>query len=468
MIYESNPMIVCPTFTVDSSLKICSINQVWGGLFFYADNLEELIVNKKQIPLLKNQMKLPLSDFPFQMELNLKGLKAEALLYTWIIVRGDENTFHFYGSDLGGRKELETRYERMYHSTTDAVMLLSHERFTDCNQATLKIFKFKSVDDFIKFHPADLSPPVQPDGESSLTKANRMIKIAFEEGRNFFEWMHRDSRGKDFLCEVLLSRIEINGEPYIQASVRDISERIKLQQALEETRIRQVNAARLASLGEMAGGIAHEINNPIAVIRGQAEILKRALKKNNDIAFFENGLEKIISTVDRITKIIKGLRAVSRDSSEDPMLEFDLIEIVHDTLNLFEEKLRVGNIAFDIEYDQKMIFVSCRPAEISQVILNLMNNSYDAVLKSEKPWIKILIKQKEDKIEMRFIDSGYGISKKDINKIFEPFYTTKDVGKGTGLGLSISKGIIERHGGELYLDIRADHTTFVINLPRIR
>lgn len=461
-----NSSYTCPHFTIDKQLKIIAYNQTWKDIFLNVDELGSLVGDLGQFKVLKNLINDPAMIQAFQIELSLKGMNQKSLPYIWTVLPG-QNELNFYGHFLGSRTDLETRYERMYHTTTDAVMLLSSENFTDCNQATLNIFKLKTIDDFTKCHPADLSPPFQPDGESSLAKANRMIGKAVNEGRNFFEWTHRNSEGHDFPCEVLLNRIEIDGEMYIQASVRDISDRIKMQKEVDETRISQVNAARLASLGEMAGGIAHEINNPMAIIRGQAEYLQRNLK---NIALEQReplakGLNKIVQTVDRITKIIKGLRAVSRDSSQDPMIEQDLLEILYDTLALFEEKFKLANIRNDFESTDEKVIISCRPAEIAQVVLNLLNNSYDAILDSENPWIHIAISKRDDTVQLTLTDSGNSIPEKIAEKIFEPFYTTKEVGKGTGLGLSISKSIVERHGGKFYLDRAAKNTTFQVVLP---
>lgn len=459
----------CPTFTTNQSLQIMSCNKDWGDYFEGFTDLRTLVSDLDQFDSLKKRLANN-AIFPFHFELSLKNAQGKYFNFLWIIDKTGDDQYKFYGHDIGHRRDIETRYERIYHSTTDAVMLLGAEKFTDCNQATLEIFKIDSVEDFTKFHPVDLSPEFQPDGKPSVEKANRMIQIAFEKGRNFFEWMHRDSQGNDFLCEVLLSRVEINGQYYLQASVRDISDRVKMQKEVDETRVTQVNAARLASLGEMAGGIAHEINNPMAIIRGQAEFLQRHVNRlqEDQAEPLMKGLNKIVQTVDRITKIIRGLRAVSRDPSHDPMMDQDFVEIIHDTLSLFEEKLKVGDIGFIFQGDQKRVIVSCRPAEIAQVILNLMNNSYDAIKGTKEPWIHLKIVTVNNKMIMSVSDSGKKIPAELADKIFEPFYTTKEVGKGTGLGLSISKNIIERHGGTLVLNKKAEHTTFEITLPMIR
>jgi PAS domain S-box-containing protein len=450
-------------FTVDHDLNITHSNQAWNEIFSEVSSLSPSMETSSLAAYLRD----PSSVYPIHVEVSLEGKNEVLIPYTWTVLSSDKKSFNFYGYYLGPAKDLETRYERIYNSTTDAIMLLSPERFTDCNQATLKIFKLKSVEEFTKCHPADLSPPVQPDGESSFTKANRMIDRALSEGRAFFEWTHRTSEGVNFPCEVLLSRLELNGTFYLQASVRDISNRVRLQKEIEDVRIAQINSSKLISLGEMAAGIAHEINNPMTIIRVQAELLQRILKKPDEVKTdqIQKGLALIGNTVDRISKIIKGLRAISRNSSQDPMIEHELLDIFQDTSALFEEKFKSSQIGYELNFPSHPVRILCRPEELSQVILNLMNNSFDAINGSVAPWVRVTVTCDEKKVYLKFTDSGTGIPEKIRGKIFEPFFTSKEVGKGTGLGLSISRSIIEMHGGQFSYEQSEPNTTFQIVLP---
>jgi len=453
----------CPMFAVDHDLNITHSNQAWREIFSEVSCLTPSM----ETSALTSYLRDALSVYPIQVEISLAGKNNVLIPYAWTVLSADKKTFHFYGYYLGTAKELEARYERIYNSTTDAIMLLSSERFTDCNQATLNIFKLKSIEEFTKCHPADLSPPFQPDGEASLTKANRMIEKALKEGRAFFEWTHRNSEGVDFPCEVLLSRLELNGTFYVQASVRDISNRVRIQKEIEDVRIAQINSSKLISLGEMAAGIAHEINNPMTIIRVQAELLQKILKKPDEVKIdqLQKGLGLIGTTVDRISKIIKGLKAISRNSTQDPMMEYNLLGIFQDTSPLFEEKIKSNAIGYELNSPGHPVQILCHPEEISQVILNLMNNSFDAIEGTATPWIRITITSDDKKAYLKFSDSGTGIPEKIRAKIFEPFFTSKEVGKGTGLGLSISKSIIEMHGGQFTYDPSEPNTTFRIVLP---
>lgn len=230
-----------------------------------------------------------------------------------------------------------------------------------------------------------------------------------------------------------------------------------------------LSASRMASLGEMASGIAHEINNPLSAIIGRAEYLSEVVM-SQDIGKREMqmGLAKITELCQRISKVIRGLREFSRTADKDAMVPAKISQIVLDTLDLCREKFRKDKIELRVNCDLDVSLL-CRPAQISQVLMNLLSNSYDAVLSLEKKWVEVnvrttLINQKE-RLEISVTDSGVGLSQIVMEKLMQPFFTTKEPGTGTGLGLSVSKGIIEQHGGNIYYDPNAKNTRFVVELP---
>ncbi|WPU63212.1 sensor histidine kinase [Peredibacter starrii] len=247
----------------------------------------------------------------------------------------------------------------------------------------------------------------------------------------------------------------------------DVTHETNLQETIKVQQTKIQTSARMASLGEMASGIAHEINNPLSVIQTQADFLKLKLKKhalNEDT--IQTGLDKIIETCGRIVKIVKGLRTFSRHAENDPMTLVQLDEVLNDSISLISQKLNYSSIEVSIDKEDNLIVMG-RPAQLGQVFLNLLSNSFDAIATLDKKWINIEVKRVGDKVRLRFVDSGTGIMDPHVTHIFQPFYTTKDVGKGTGLGLSISKGIIEEHGGKLHYDHCSKNTTFVIELPAV-
>lgn len=459
-----------PVGLIDRNFRVLEGNKYWNEIFGTQRN--EISVFDYFLPddRIKIQTALDecLNTGSAQIELDFNHAQSSSYLWN-ISFDPHQERFVLVGQSLLQIRNLQVKYERMFQMTTDAVMLLDETGFADCNQATLEIFKLKTVSNFIDKHPADLSPEFQPDGEKSLIKADRMIQMAMENGRNFFEWTHRNSLGEDFLCEVLLSRMILNGKTYLQASVRDITERIKLQKEIDDSKAVQINAARMASLGEMAGGIAHEINNPLSIIRAQAEHMEGMIRRTDqvDVDYVNKSLSRIIKTCDRIGGIVRGLKQLSRDSSSDPYIKTDLISVIEQVHDLCAERLKSYQIDFQLKRPESNIYVECRPVEISQVILNLLNNSFDAVEKMDNAWIKIEVEKKSKEAVIKVVDSGNGIAMSVVAKLAQPFFTTKEVGKGTGLGLSISKRIIEKHQGRFFYDPKAPTTTFVFTLPLV-
>lgn len=270
------------------------------------------------------------------------------------------------------------------------------------------------------------------------------------------EVKHIAARGK------ILQR---DGGQWFTGITWDISEEVALHETLKIQEAKIASSARLSSLGEMAGAIAHEINNPLAIIQAKADSLKRRMAANpNDLAVIREGLDKIEETCGRIVKIIKGLNTFSRSSENDPFNPVAVEEILGDALSLISQKLALNSVQIRIN-TEKGVSVMGRASQLGQVFMNLLNNAYDAVEKQTDKWIKVDIKTVGDKAVIRITDSGPGIPPAVSAKLFQPFFTTKDIGKGTGLGLSISKGIIEEHKGTLALDVENPHTSFVIELP---
>ena len=247
----------------------------------------------------------------------------------------------------------------------------------------------------------------------------------------------------------------------------DIKEKDK---ELEDSRARCFHSSKLAALGEMASGIAHEINNPLAIISGSINVLKKTRKSGsvpNEI--LDECIDSTNSMIRRISKIIKGLRAISRDSSKLTLKKVNLKDIFDDVLGLCYEKFKYHEITLNLNYlssegDDFTVFAD--RVQISQVLINLLNNSFDALEKFNNSWVNIHIKNEGDFIRVKVIDSGKGIPKEIEEEMFEPFFTSKPIGKGTGLGLSISKKIVENNEGRFFYDSSHENTCFVLDLVK--
>lgn len=266
----------------------------------------------------------------------------------------------------------------------------------------------------------------------------------------------------------VLSRIQSNNRIWLQTKNQELEQ--ELSQKIEEIKTSHNAlslAAQMKELGEVAANVAHEINNPLSIIHGRSDVLIKSIDKNN-ISFeqLKDGLLKIKNTADRISKIIHGLKSFSRDGSRDPFEEIDLTQLINECSDLILHRLKKFEVT--LKTDLRMsseLKISCRSVQISQVIVNLINNSIDAIENFDEKWISLEVYENENHVQFKITDSGKGIPLDVQKKMFETFFTTKGVGKGTGLGLSISKKIIETHNGEFYIDNNSPNTTFIFTLP---
>ena len=227
------------------------------------------------------------------------------------------------------------------------------------------------------------------------------------------------------------------------------------------------NAARLASLGEMAAGIAHEINNPLTIVKGNVHAITKKIRSGVDIndESILKTFGKVDTAVERITKIIRNMKKISRDGSQEALSDIVLKDLIFDTLEYYEEKFRKADISFNVSFGNP-VTVSVREVELCQVLVNIMNNANDAICDNPNKWINVDIDENESHVFIRITDSGSGIGQDATQKIFNPFYTTKDVGKGTGLGLSISKDAMGQMGGDLLINEDCENTQFVLTLKK--
>jgi signal transduction histidine kinase len=219
---------------------------------------------------------------------------------------------------------------------------------------------------------------------------------------------------------------------------------------------------RLATLGELSASVAHEINNPLAIIATSSEVLKQEYGVHG---VGHEVVKKIDTSVIRISKIIRGLK---KFAYQDETLSLQVVsaqKLLQDCVDFTLPKAQRHKIKISIcELCDTDIY--CDELQVQQVIINLLNNAMDAMRNCDKAWIQLSCLVHDDAIELIVKDSGKGISSDVVDRLFNPFYTTKNVGEGTGLGLSISKGIAKHHGGNLSYKLIEGHTAFVLTLPK--
>ena len=238
----------------------------------------------------------------------------------------------------------------------------------------------------------------------------------------------------------------------------DITERKLAEFALKESHEQLLQAAKMATLGELSAGVAHEVNNPLSVILGGLRSLE---KFRDDNEKFTAKLLVLTRSAHRIEKIVQGLKKFSRKSDGSDYVLLALGPIVQECIVLTESKAKRHSVLIECELltDRQ---VMGDEGELEQVIINLVNNAIDAVVSLDEKWVKVKVFENDHEIVLQVHDSGAGISPVIEKVLFEPFFTTKPAGEGTGLGLSIAKKIIEQHGASICVNRDVPHTCFEI------
>lgn len=252
----------------------------------------------------------------------------------------------------------------------------------------------------------------------------------------------------------------INGA---MATFQDITRSLKKEKA-----VKSINASKLETLGALAANIAHEINNPLSVIKTSVSALKYMLQENEPLEILFKQLNVIDTTTSRISDMARALSNLSRNTKDEMFSESSVREIIKDVNSLLDSNLTSKNIRFVLEdtdgsMDERLY---CFRVQLSQVLINVFRNAVDAVEEQDERVIQLRFRKDKSSFYFLISDSGPGVPASVKKHLFEPFFTTKTIGKGTGIGLSISKEIMKKHKGEIYLDQNEGPSCFVVKIPR--
>ena len=365
----------------------------------------------------------------------------------------------------------ERSYREIFDSPTDAIFIQDAKTgcVVDVNNAALDMYAC-TKEELLGKTVKDISAEVPPYDE---TNAEEKIRKAVEEGPQIFEWQAKKKNGELFWVEVNLKFSKIGDKERVLAVVRDIDERKRSQELL-------VQSEKMMSVGGLAAGMAHEINNPLAGIMQSAEVLQMRLSNKTHAAneraaheagtsmaavdaFMEsrgvhNTLKNIQDSVERASKIVSNVLSFARknDAEHTPQSIEDLLE---QTLHIagsdydLKKQYDFRNIDIMREYGSELPAVACDPSKIQQVFLNVLRNAAESIqdgnLRESSPRITLRLAHQpaEKSMRIEIEDNGPGMDEATRKRVFEPFFTTKPPDRGTGLGLSVSYFIVTEHHG---------------------
>jgi PAS domain S-box-containing protein len=396
-------------------------------------------------------------------------------IFTLVMLKAGYKQYRIL-EDISSFKET---FETIYNKSHDAIILMKDSRIYDCNPAAIKMFQYASKEELLSTHMQKYMPLHQVDGSLSIKKSLKIARQTLKDGYKSFEWLYKKKDGSLFWCEIVLTKITIEGEVFLHGVYRDISKRKELQESQEkfqtllESRVAEelqknrekdktlIQQGRLVQMGEMISMIAHQWRQPLTAISaasGSIQIKAKRKKLNNDLALelsekISQYSQHLSTTIDDFRNFFKENKRKEKTTLEKLTLE--MLNIV--TLGLENKKITLSTNF----QDEKEIETYAN--EIKQVLLNIIKNAEDILIEKDiqDPHIHISVKGRSISIE----DNAGGIDRSILEKIFEPYFSTKKERDGTGLGLYMSKTIIEKHcKGAIDVSNTKDGALFTIRL----
>jgi len=357
-------------------------------------------------------------------------------------------------------RESEGRYRTLFEGASDAIFLMEGGRFVDCNARTLEVFGC-ARDEIIGHHPADFSTPGQRDGSASAPRADAWMRAAVAGEPQSFEWLHCRKDGTPFDAEVSLARVEWQGRVFLQAIVRDVTERKAAEAERLELERRLLHAQKLESLGVLAGGIAHDFNNLLMAMLGNLELAVREISPASPARPRLDAVDRAARRAAELTRQMLAYSGRGRFMID----RLDLNGLVEESVHLLRASTP-ATLTLNLRLDYAIPAIEADAGQIQQVIANLAVNASEAI-GNESGTITLstgvldcdasyLRRSRLDEmppgryVYFEVADTGCGMDEQTQKQMFEPFFTTKFTGRG--LGMAAVLGIVRGHRGAILLD----------------
>jgi len=346
----------------------------------------------------------------------------------------------------------EERYRALFEQARDGigVVRLSDHRLVEANNKVCEMLGLPHHD-CINQNVGDLFPTnIHSSGESEL-----IIQTA---------------KGQSLPVSVSFTPLSTDGEKVMIMSLRDLSLRKRLEAEREEMQRQLYQSSKLASIGELSAGVAHEINNPLNGIINFAQLLKDEETPRSE--FEQQMIDGIIDEGGRIAQIVRGLLTFARADTHD-LTRVHFADSLKTSIALFGRQFEKDGIAVEIDLEPDLPLVRADGSRLRQVVVNMISNAHHALKakasdSSEQKVFKISARRAGKNVRVEFYDNGVGIKREHQTKVFDPFFTTRRDGGGTGLGLSVSFGIIRDFGGTISVESEeGKYTRFIIELAAV-
>ena len=372
-------------------------------------------------------------------------------------------------------RESEEVFRLLFEKSTDGHLLMEGDRYVDCNEAALRIAGVTEKSMLINRTPAEISPERQPDGELSSVKAKRMIEIAVREGTHRFEWVRRQADGSERYLDVTLTLLPMKGRKLLHTTWRDTTEHIRSRNEREKLLSQLIQSQKMEAVGNLAGGIAHDFNNILTGIMGYTEFYMDAVRDRTEVY---RGMEQVLKAAERAKDLVRQILTFSRKTEQEKK-PVNFAQIVEEVVRFMRASLPT-TIEIHPHIGARSDVILGDPSQLHQVLVNLCTNAGHAmketggVLEIE---LNKAVVDADDLLQSPPIrrgcylllavrDTGHGISRANLERIFEPYFTTKEKGEGTGLGLAVVHGIVKDHGGEIRVYSEEGRgTDFKVYLP---
>ena len=400
---------------------------------------------------------------PFESEYRMRTKSGN---YLWLHARGQvfrnesgqpvgmAGTVH----DITPRKRAEEAYQTLVKKSLQGLVILQDQRMVFANQALADMLGY-TIDELLEMSPEAVNERVHPDDRAKVWE-NHEKRLG--GGNPPARYQHRLVRkdGAVRWVEIFVSKTQVRDRPAIQIAFLDVTEQKKMEARLRQRDTELAHLGRLSMMGEMAAGLAHELNQPLYAITNYATGINLRLQTAAaDSEELTEVMEKISGQAKRASEIIRRLRNTVQ-KREPHRSSTDLNDLLQDLLKLAEHELRQNSVSVHLDLHEKLPLVSADAIQIQQVALNLMRNAVDAMLGVSTNQRQLTLTTSlvnGHAVEVGVGDSGAGLSDEIHPKIFDPFFTTK--AEGLGMGLAISRTIVEAHEGRIWATPNSPHGT---------